>query len=87
MVGIREYGGSDKFDFGILWFYDFYLFFTYDIFICDFFSVFFLLNVYTHMCLYLQWSTFRIYDMCLIPHIILTVLILGLQKAVCEMIL
>ena len=51
-----------------------------------FFSVF-LLNVYTHMCLYLQWSTFRIYAMCLIPHIILTVLILGLQKAVCEMIL
>ena len=53
------------------------------------FAIFFwfLLNVYTHMCLYLQWSTFRIYAMSLIPHVILTVLILRFQKAVCGMIL
>ena len=74
---IREFGGSDRFDIGILGFYDFYLVFKYDIFAK--FS-WFLLNVYTHMCLYLQWSTFLIYAMSPIPHVILTVLILGFQN-------
>ena len=56
------------------------VFWGFMIFICEIFLV--LLNVYTHMCLYLQWSTFRIYAMSPIPHVILTVLILGFQKGI-----
>ena len=63
MVGIREYGGSDKFDFGILWFYDFYLFFTYDIFICDFFFLFFCL-MYIHICVYIYSGLLFAYMLC-----------------------
>ena len=37
---IGEFGGSDRFDIGILGFYDFYLAFIYDIFICEIFLVF-----------------------------------------------
>ena len=77
---IREFGGSDKFDIGILGFYDF-IGFLYMTFLFSKFS-WFLLNVYTHMCLYIQWSTFRIYAMSPIPHVILTVLILGFQKRI-----
>ena len=57
------------------------------IFIWFLYMHFYLLNIYTHMCLYLQRSTFRIYAMSLTPHVILTVLILGFQKAVCGIIL
>ena len=83
---IREFGGSDRFDIGIFGFYDFLFGFLYKAFLSSRFS-WFLLNVYTHMCLYLQWSTIRIYAMSPIPHVILTVLILGFQKGVLGMIL
>ena len=37
---IREFGGSDKFDIGIFGFYDFYLVFIYDNFICENYLIF-----------------------------------------------
>ena len=40
------------------------------------------ISVYLIMCLYLQWSTFRIYAIGTIPHVILIVFILGFQKGV-----
>ena len=55
--------------FGILGFYDFYLVFIYDIFIG-----WFLLNIYTPMCLYLQCSTLRMYVAGPIPHILIVVI-------------
>ena len=52
---IREFGGSDRFDIGILGFYDFYLVFIYDIFICEIFLVYTYVSVFTvvyfsHIC-------------------------------------
>ena len=75
---IREFDGSDKFDNGILGFYDFCLDFIYDIFICNIFSVF-CLRIYTYVSV-ITVVYFHIYAMSPIPHFILTVFILGLQK-------
>ena len=77
---IREFGGQTDLLFVFWGSMIFILVFIYDIFFAKF--SWFLLNVYTHMCLYLQWSTFRIYAMSPIPHVILTVLILGFQKVI-----
>ena len=63
----------------VFWGFIIFIWFLYMTFLFAKFS-WFLLYVYTHMHLYLQWSTFRIYAMSPIPHVILTVLILGFQK-------
>ena len=65
----------------VFWGFMIFIWFLYMTFLFANFS-WFLLNVYTHMCLYLQWSTIRIYAMSPIPHVILTVLILGFQKGI-----